>query len=136
MGVTGKVTGLRCPVEVAPGCGLHTPMDKWQSCLVRALFADPEEQTGSVDGFGMWVGLNLIHDAVTLEDTWGPVHVPANTFMLIGENNSGHISVVEFSTAEAAQEAFDDFEADYAAYLHGVETREYTIVSSTGRTGR
>lgn len=132
----GRVDAIACGPNVAPGCEGHTSKDKFKDCITQALYAAPDADTGNVDGFGLWAGLIIQTEPVTLAGEWGPVHVPADTYRVIGEYNSGRILVARFTTAEDAQEAFDEIEDDYGAYLAGVDEREARITSSTGRIGR
>lgn len=129
--------GVMCPAEVSPNCPGHTVTEKYRDCLTAALIECPDDTTGNVDGFGLWVGLVIQAEAIELPSGAGvPVFIPADTYRLISEDNDGHVVSVEFQTAEGAQRAFDDWQDDYSAYLHAVDMREHAITSSTGRVGR
>ncbi len=127
-----------CPPEVSPGCTGHAVVDRFPDCLTEALFcSDFDAWTGSVDGFGTWVGLVIQHEA---EDIMGPgdckVTIPADTYMVISATEHGHIRAESFPNAERAQAAYDDWEALYGRWLDASDMREVSIVSSTGRIGR
>lgn len=126
-----------CPKEISPNCDGHAGVDKFDSCLVEALFyADHDAQTGDVDGFGRWVCLVIQDEAETLDSNRDlPVTIPAGTYMVITTDDHGFVGYDVYESAQQAQEAFDGWEARYGAYLDAFEAREYVITSSTGRIG-
>lgn len=126
-----------CDPAISPNCPGHKPVDKFRDCLTEALFyADHDATTGTVDGFGVWVGLIIQDMAETLDSTRDlPVTIPAGTFLVLTEDDRGFVGVDQFDTAEDAQARFDTWEAAYGDYRAGQDAREYAIVSSTGRIG-
>lgn len=127
-----------CPPEVSPGCTGHAVVDKFPDCLTEALFcSDFDASAGSVDGFGTWFGLVIQDAPQTINGPGdGEVTIPAHTYMVISENEHGHIRVESFPSAEGAQSAYDDWEALYDRWEAASDMREASIVSSTGRIGR
>lgn len=120
-----------CDKAIAPDCTGHQGWEKVPSCLVDALRMEPDAQTGTVD-WDVWAGL-IIQDKA---ETFDGVNIPAGTYMVITENDQGHVRWEQYPTAQAAQDAFDLIDNAYGDYLHARECREYAIVSSTGRTGQ
>ena len=132
---------LTCDPNVSPDCRGHSTKDRFRDCLTSALYGAVDAETGNVDGWGLWVGLVIQTDAVELCGAHGPVYVPGDTYMLIGEDSDGRIIVSPFRTAEYVQRAFDDLDDAYQGYLRGMEdhvrdVREAHITASTGRIGR
>ncbi len=124
--------------EVSPNCPGHSVMDKFPDCLTEALYGGMfDAETGTVDGFGAWVGLVIQAEAETVNNgTDTPVTIPTGTALIITENDRGHIRVEEFTTAEEAQAAYDEWERLYGEWCEVAEAREAMITSSTGRVGR
>lgn len=118
-------------------CPGHSPFDKYPDCLTEALYGGMfDAETGTVDGFGYWVGLVIQAEAETVDGGEGvEVVIPAGTCLTIVENDRGHLTVTTYDTAEEAQTAFDDWEERFGAYLDSVDTREARITSSTGKVG-
>lgn len=131
-------TLYHCEAEVSPQCPGHKAVDKFPDCLTEALYGGfVDEQTGTVDGFGWWVALIIQNTAETVDTMVDvPVTIPAGTFMVIVENDRGHIGVETFPTAEAAQACFDQWDTTYGEWLEIAEIREATIAASMGRVGR
>lgn len=130
-------TVTRCPEDVSPDCPGHQGWERFAECLTEALYYSTDNgRTGNVDGFGWWVALFIQDTAETIDHDDLKVTIPAGTYLIIRENDQGHIHVDEYETAEEAQAAFDDWEARYAAYLNEQDARELSITSSTGRVGK
>lgn len=137
----GRVKGFTCPAEVSPDCQGHSWADKFTDCVTSALYGAVDAETGSVDGWGLWVGLVIQTDPVELPGAHGPVFIPGDTYRLISEDSDGRIVVATFETAAGAQQGFDDLDDAYGGYRrgmedHAVDMREKHITSSTGRIGR
>jgi hypothetical protein len=130
----------RCDAEVSPKCPGHSPVGKFPDCLIEALYGGSfDEETGTVDGFNRWVGLIIQAEAETVDmDTVAeiPVTIPAGTFLIITENDQGHIGVETYPNAEEAQSAFDEWERLYGLWCEAEEAREAEIMTSSGRIGR
>lgn len=128
----------RCEHEVSPQCPGHGWWEKFSDCLSEALYAStPNDQTGTVDGFGYWVALYVNDDRETIDGPDGlKVTIPAHTYAVITEDDRGSIGFDTYPTVEGAQAAYDRWDAAYGAYLDASEYREYAITSSTGRIGR
>lgn len=130
-------TTTTCPAEISPDCPGHQGWEKFPDCLSDALYHnDNDSETGTVDGFGWWVALYVQDMAETIDHGDIKVTIPAGTFLIIRENDRGHIHTDEYDSAEEAQAAFDDWEARYGAYLDECDAYELGITSSTGRVGR
>lgn len=127
----------RCNGEVTPVCPGHSPLDKYPDCLTEALYGGMfDAETGTVDGFGMWVGLVIQTEAETVDGGQGvEVVIPAGTCLIITENDQGHLTVTTYDTAEEAQSAYDEWERLYGEWCEVAEAREAMITSSTGRVG-
>jgi hypothetical protein len=127
-----------CDAEVSPRCPGHSTVDKFPDCLIEALYGGMfDEETGTVDGFDRWVGLIIQAEAETVDTvTEIPVTIPAGTFLIITENDQGHIGVETYPTAEEAQSAFDEWERRYGLWCDAEEAREAEIMISNGRIGR
>lgn len=129
-----------CDPSITPSCPGHESWENLSDCLTAALYGcTHDDSTGTVDGFGVWVGLVCQDLAETLDpempDGVG-VTIPAGTYCLIIETKSGSVTRLDYDTAEQAQAAFDLWEQQYEAYCEQVEYRENRITSSTGRVGR
>lgn len=130
-------TITHCPADMSAKCPGHAVVDKFPDCLTEAVYGGMfDEETGTVDGFGVWVGLVIQEVAETINNgTDTPVTIPAGTFLIVTENDQGHIWVDTYPTAEAAQSAYDTWERLYAEWSEVAEAREAAITSSTGRVG-
>jgi hypothetical protein len=107
--------------------------DKWPDCLTLALWYANDSDTGNVDSPVGFVVLVIQEKAEYLDSDDCPLVIPADTYMTIRENDQGHISVTQYDTAQAAQDAFDQAVADYDAYMWAEDCRDLDIIASTGR---
>lgn len=126
-----------CDADQVTGCPGHSWWEKLADCLTDALYGDTADQvTGTVDGFGMHVSLYMCPDEETVTTGEGiTVTIPAGTFLLLIEDSQGHVTRLDYDTAEAAQNAFDLWEHQYGLFLDQADMREDVITSSTGRIG-
>lgn len=126
---------MRCEPAISPECpGDHEPSkSKWPDCLTPALWHACDDGTGNTDSPIGYVVLIIQDEAETLDSDEYPVTIPANTYMTIREDYQGHISVTEYETAQAAQDAFDAAVSAYDAYMWAEEMRDLGIIESTGR---
>lgn len=130
----------KCSAEMSPDCPGHEWWERLSDCLTVALHATTDDgSTGNVDGFGLHVRLFIQETTETIDGCAYPdtvkVTIPAGTYRLLIEDDQGHVTVLDYDTAERAQAAFDLWEERYSAYLDAEEMRELNIVSSTGRIG-
>lgn len=126
---------MKCSLEVSPDCDGHEGWRKFSSCLAEVAYLWPDDITGSVDGFGTWVGLMIQEKAERIEMMGIDITIPAGTYAVVREDEQGFIGFEVFDTAEAAQDRFDDWSRAYGLYLADQEHAEHTITSSTGRIG-
>lgn len=131
----------KCPETITDQCVGHDDRNRMPDCLTEALYTSgPDDQTGSVgNGFGVWVGLYVSEKAETIDpaDPEGPtVTIPAGTFCLIVETESGRVTRLDYDSAAFAQAAFDLWESQYGNWQMEADMREFAITSSTGRIGR
>lgn len=129
-----------CPIEISPDCPGHTWSEKLSTCLISALYsADADEVTGTVDGFGIHVSLFIQEKAETIDGNAYPetvkVTIPAGTYCLLIENSQGHVTMLDYDTADKAQAAFDLWDEQYSAWCDVEDARELSITSGTGRIG-
>jgi hypothetical protein len=131
-------TITRCPVEISPECPGHEQWQKFKTCLITALYGDTfNYTTGTVDGFGRWVGLVIQDTAETVDTVEGvPVTIPAGTYALLMEDDHGFIDWQTYTTAEDAQHAFDSWAEAYGLWCEAEDAREAEIMATSGRIGR
>ena len=127
-----------CKLLTSVSCPGHQGWEKLPDCVIEALYGnDPDESSGTVDGFGTWFALYLVHEAEWLTvDGERKVKVPAGTFVVLVENNQGSVTVLSFESAEQAQAEYDAWDVAYGDYLGGRDHSEYLIVAGTGRIGQ
>jgi hypothetical protein len=124
-----------CDPSVSPDCPGHYGWQKLGSCLIEALYGStPDDVTGTVDGFGKWVGLFTQDQAETIDMLSDPgtikVTIPAGTYGLLIEDEYGAVDWQEYTDAQAAQDAFDTWVIEYDRWDAEAEMREFSIVSS------
>lgn len=128
-----------CDAKVSPACPGHSVVDKFRSCLIDALYgATFNDTTGTVDGFGRWVGLVIQDAAETIHGHSDgiPVTIPAGTYGLLFEDEYGFVDWQTYTSAEDAQHAFDRWAELYGLWCEAEEAREAEIMMSSGRIGR
>lgn len=124
-------TTSHCPAEISPNCPGHEGWERFDDCLIAALYHAPDTETGSID-WRVWAGLVIQEQPETIPGEC-PVTVPAGTYAVITGNDQGHVHLHTYSSAQDAQDAFDEIESAYGDWLSGNDAREYAITSSTGR---
>jgi hypothetical protein len=101
--------------------------------------ATADETTGNVDGFEIHVSLFIQDKAETIDACAYPetvkVTIPAGTYCLLIENSQGHVTMLDYDTADKAQAAFDLWDQQYSDWLDAEDARELSITSSAGRIG-
>lgn len=130
-----------CPVEISPDCPGHEGWERLSTCLISALYtATADGTTGNVDGFEIHVSLFIQEEAETIDHPTDNGHdievtIPAGTYCLLIENSQGHVTMLDYDTADKAQSAFDLWDDQYSAWCDAEDARELSITSGTGRIG-